>query len=399
MTDDQLTAEKALAGDKKPTMKRRDDNHDYSERRMYMITLETEGRCPLFGTVVGDANAPNGSQDEPRTELTALGKAVQQEWLSIPNYYPQIEVVAVQMMPDHMHGILFVKERLPVHLGQVISGFKAGCRKAVRAMNAAAQPQPTEKEREPAAAQPSAAMAAAPQPSAAMAAAPTTAPASPQATAVPSHSASSPSASSPSASSPSVSSPSASSPSAPYRPLFAKGYNDLILRSYDELAVWRNYLRENPRRLLMKRARPEWLRPFFGLKIGEYRFSGLGNRALLTAPWRKAVRVSRRLNEAELTTVVAQYLEDAQKGCVLVSPAISPGEKRVMRAAFDAGLPTIVIVENGFTPMTKPHGERFYACAQGRLLLLSPWEHHNEKRTITAAQCQQMNLMALKVCE
>ncbi len=147
MTDDQLTAKKALAGDKRATMKRRDDNHDYSERRMYMITLETEGRCPLLGTVVGDVMAPRGSQNEPRTELTALGKTVQQEWLSIPSYYPQIEVVAVQMMPDHMHGILFAKERLPVHLGQVISGFKAGCRKAVRAMNAAAQPQPTEKER------------------------------------------------------------------------------------------------------------------------------------------------------------------------------------------------------------------------------------------------------------
>ncbi len=76
-------------------MKRRDDDHDYSERRMYLITLETEGRCPLFGTVVGDVNAPSGSQDAPRTELTVLGKAVQREWLAIPSYYPKIEVMAV----------------------------------------------------------------------------------------------------------------------------------------------------------------------------------------------------------------------------------------------------------------------------------------------------------------
>ena len=96
---------------------------------------------------------------------------------------------------------------------------------------------------------------------------------------------------------------------------------------------------------------------------------------------------------------MAQYLEEARKGAVLVSPAISPGEKRVMRAAFDAGLPTIVIMENGFTSLSKPHGEQFYACAKGLLLMLSPWEHHNEKRKLTAEQCKQMNLMTLDLCE
>ena len=84
---------------------------------------------------------------------------------------------------------------------------------------------------------------------------------------------------------------------------------------------------------------------------------------------------------------------------MLVSPAISPGEKQVMRAAFDAGLPTIVIMENGFTPLSKPRGEQFYACANGQLLMLSPWEHHNEKRKLTAQQFTEMNLMALEICE
>ena len=183
----------------------------------------------------------------------------------------------------------------------------------------------------------------------------------------------------------------------PYRPLFARGYNDLILRSYDELQIWLNYLRDNPRRLMMKRMRPEWLRPFFNLQIGEHCYSGIGNRGLLTAAKRKAIRVSRRLNEAEIAEEVARYLEEAKQGCVLVSPAISPGEKRVMRAAFDAGFPTIVILENGFTPLSKPHGEQFYACAKGLLLMLSPWEHHNDKRKLTAYQCTQMNLMALEI--
>ena len=83
----------------------------------------------------------------------------------------------------------------------------------------------------------------------------------------------------------------------------------------------------------MKRARPEWLHPFFGLQIGQHSFSGIGNRALLTATKRKAVRVSRRLSEEEIAREVEQYLKEARQGVVLVSPAISPGEKRVMRAA------------------------------------------------------------------
>ena len=49
----------------------------------------------------------------------------------------------------------------------------------------------------------------------------------------------------------------------------------------------------------MKRARPDWLRPFLNLQIGERYYSGIGNRELLKAARRKSVRVSRRLNEAE----------------------------------------------------------------------------------------------------
>ena len=137
MTEEQLIAKKKYAGEKKASMKRRDDHHDYTERRMYMITLEVEGRRPVFGRLVGNPFAERGSRDEARIELSALGKAVKSEWLGIHGYFPQIEVRAVQMMPDHMHGILFVREPLPVHLGQVISGFKAGCRKAQRALEEA----------------------------------------------------------------------------------------------------------------------------------------------------------------------------------------------------------------------------------------------------------------------
>lgn len=358
MKEEQIRWKKTHLTEKKESMKRRDSHHDYAERRMYMITIEVEGRRALFGRVEGNVAAPDGNADAPHIVLSALGKMVQDEWLGIPRYFPQIEVMAVQMMPDHMHGILFVKERLPVHLGQVISGFKAGCRKAVRELTSA-EPMLEEKEVRSAGKK--------------MVTAENVKEGFRQGTVAPSS-------------------------DKGYVPLFTKGYNDLILRSYEELETWKNYLRENPRRLMMKRSNPEYLRPFFGLNIGDYTFNGIGNRELLQAPRRMAVRVSRRLLGDDLERTVEHYLNEARQGAVLVSPTISPGEKRIMRAAFDEGLPTIVVVENGFTALSKPHGEQFYACGEGRLLMLSAWEHHNDKRKLTAYQCVQMNLMAFAIC-
>ena len=370
MTEKELAKKKKYAGEKQPSMKRRASGHGYTERRFYMITLETEGRLPLFGHLAGNPFAEAGSSDAPRIVLSELGKAVQDEWFSIPAFYPQIDVIALQMMPDHLHGILFVKAPIPLHLGQVISGFKAGCRNAQRRLEA---------------------QAAAPAPSAAAPAPPTDA-AKPRPTEKPGVVQVSPP-------SPQEAVSPLPHPAPPIRPLFARGYNDLILRTYDELTVWKNYLLDNPRRLLMKHARPDWLYPFFGLKLGPFTFNGIGNRSLLTAPRRIAVKLSRRLTDQQIEEATARYLAEAHQGAVLVSPAISPGEKRVMRTAFDAGLPTIVLLENGFTQLSKPHGEQFNACSAGRLLMLSPWEHHNEKHTITRVQCEQLNQMALAIAQ
>ena len=92
-------------------------------------------------------------------------------------------------------------------------------------------------------------------------------------------------------------------------------------------------------------------------------------------------------------------LRAARQGAVLVSPAISPGEKAVMRAAFNEGLPLIYLQENGLTELAKPSGTLMEACARGQLLILAPWEHHNEHITISRNQCLMLNDMARRICE
>lgn len=343
MKKETYQSQKAFAGKKKPSMKRRFVGHDYTRRGIYMLTMTVEGRRPLFGRVYG-------SSDDARIELSELGCAVRDEWWNIPSYYPQVKVFELQMMPDHLHGILFVSEPLSCGLSRVVRGFKTGCGRAYRRLIAplpiATESQQTMKENQQ-------------------------------------------------TSHPELQTKKGSHPE--HGLLFEPGYNDLVLRTDDEYQRWKHYLRDNPRRLLMKRERPELLRPFFNMQLGSHRYNGIGNRELLSAPQRMAVRVSRRLTGQQLEAEVARYLEAARSGTVLISPAISPGEKRVMRQAFDLHLPTIVVLRNGFTPLSKPQGEQFDACAQGRLLMLSAWEHTNERITLTAYDCQQMNLMAIEL--
>ena len=45
-------SQKPFAGEKKPSMLRRCVGHDYGERMMYMVTMVTEGRRPLFCNVL-----------------------------------------------------------------------------------------------------------------------------------------------------------------------------------------------------------------------------------------------------------------------------------------------------------------------------------------------------------
>lgn len=331
-------SQKAFAGDKKPSMLRRCVGHDYTERQIYMVTMVTEGRIPLFGKVIGRSDAPEGSSDAPRIELSELGIRVEREWWGIPAYYPQVEILALQMMPDHLHGIIFVKEKMEKDLSRIIRGFKTGCNRAYRALfpavpSVVTQSQQTRRN------------------------------------------------------------------DRTHGLLFALGFNDKLLLRKGQLDRWLTYLQDNPRRLLMKREHPDLFRVQRGLMVGSQQFSAIGNRFLLDRPVRLQVQCSRRLTDNEIAEKQAWWLSQARQGAVLVSPSISKGEKQVMRAAFDEGLPLIILQENGFTDLAKPGGKRMEACLRGQLLLLAPWEHHNERLAIRRDQCLSLNDMAKMICE
>ena len=180
--------------------------------------------------------------------------------------------------------------------------------------------------------------------------------------------------------------------------LWEDGYNDIILDQEGQLQNMKRYILDNPRRLAIKRTHPDLFRVQRNIKAGDFTFAALGNVFLLDAPCLMQVQCTRKLTTQQIHDTVQQFLSHAQNGAVLVSPSISPGEKAVMKAAFEYGFPVIVLQENGFAPLAKPGGRRFNACAEGRLLLLAPWEHHNDKRVIKRSQCLDLNEMARTIC-
>ena len=373
MTEEEYAKHQQHAGEKRPSMNRRRVGHDYRERRLYLITMTVEGRRPLFGRLVGEAaGAPEAA--EARVELTPLGQRVQEEWFAVTAHHPEVTAVSLQLMPDHLHGILFVEQAMQEHLGAIIRGFKTSTNKAYRQLvlgqeAEAAAPPPHSQQAAPAAAFSAPAALSAPTPSVGCAAA------VPQRKRDRSHE------------------------SREHGLLWSPGYNDHILSNQGELDRWRHYLADNPRRLFLRRQFPDLFRVSFGLRIGPFCCSAVGNRFLLGYPQRKQVQCSTHFYEEDIQKAVAGYMAAARGGAVLVSPAISEGEKRTMRTAFDARLPLILITADGLGSYSKPGGAFFDACAEGRLLILSPFEHTNRKVKLTRQMCMQMNELARIIAE
>lgn len=333
MDEKSLEAKRRYAGRKVPSMHRRNDHNDYYSRHIYMITVTISGRRPLLGHIEGSTAAQRGTPDYPHIVPSELGSAVSDCWLSIPSHHPEIELYTLQLMPDHLHAIIFVREQMAKHLGMVISGFKAGCNKAYRKLmlNETA---PVEAER------------------------------SDRRKAI----------------------------------LWDEGYNDKILYQKGQLDRWKRYLEDNPYRLLLKREHKDLFRVRQNLKYGDFTFSAVGNIFLVSRPYKLQLQCSRRLTEEEIEEKRRRFMKAAAQGAVTISPSISPGEKVIMRSLFNAGYPLIFLRENGLTVFSKPGGDEFMkACAEGRLLILSPWEHHNEKRTITRSQCLSLNEIAAQL--
>ena len=93
-------------------------NYDYTRPGAYFITICTHRRRCLFGRVAGGAMHSN-----------AYGAIVSSCWRALPRHYLYVELDSFVVMPNHVHGIVFLTDVGVVErrhdLSEVVRAFKS----------------------------------------------------------------------------------------------------------------------------------------------------------------------------------------------------------------------------------------------------------------------------------
>ena len=264
-----------------------------------------------------------------RFRPTALGELVERQWRNkVAESAGAIVSQSFQTMPDHLHALLHVAQPLDKPLGSWIGGFKAAVTSAARTELGLVSD----------------------------------------------------------------------------RPLWKPGFDWRAKRTPEQVAASRLYVEANPSAAREKRkARSRWgeAGPLDherlpecwpdGYEEGPLFWCGFGNPALLDAARLVAVRVSQREPEERLKRIEARAAALAAECVVLVSPAISPGEKRALDAALAGGGRAIHLESRPIDAWYKPGSARLAALAEGRWLALSPL---HDRRKLDRPLCKALNACA-----
>lgn len=344
------------------TRHHRENHWDYKGRAIYHITLATADRQSVFGALTGN------SEEEAFIVYSSLGEYVDKTFRGLPDFYKQkgvkIRILAVRVMPDHLHGVIHVMEPMPKSIGEVIRSFKSACTSWFKreyfgknAEEKQKQLQATHKQAEE--------------------------------TQEP------------------LQDPHkqaelkqkletqlvhfcrifATRPSIWHH--IPAGYHERILHCEGQLDSMIRYVKDNPRRLWLRRHNPNlfklrndlsWSFQDEGGTDHVWRFRALGNMFLLDYPQKQHIQCSRSITADQLEQQYKEWSNNAQLGVVSITSAISEGEKSVSRRLREAGMPLIVMLKDGFPAVGspneryfKPGGVYFNACAARRLLLIEPY--------------------------
>lgn len=346
----------------KHSMHRRCRDWDYRSRAIYSLTWSLADRRSnaLGSLVIDDPGGGDPAEVKAHIELTPAGRAVKAEWHRIDRHWPEIKPIAIQIMPDHIHAVLFVQRPMPKPLGIAIGGFKAGSSKAAigRPGFWAAGFQDTILFREG------------------------------QLAKMLSYLDDNP------------------------RRLAVKRLAPDLFRVTRDLRVGLRGASGDGGSLKL---------PLQGQYTA--RFCAIGNHFLLDAPQILQVQCSRShfayrtkslpgggrkiLRDAAGVPLVDfqrqefierrdHLLDAARHGVVLLSPCISHGEREIARLAFAEKLPVITMSNKGFSPLYKPGGKLFDQTAEGRLLMLAPinWPYIPGEKRMTRDDACALNRLA-----
>lgn len=324
----------------------------WSGRGIYHITLTQSDRS---SPMLGELAIPGDDPEQATVTPSALGREVVRCMYAIPEHHPEVELLAYQLMPDHLHFVMQVMRHMPTGIKKVVQGFWQGCKRAEKAAILSPDNERTAAEKD----------------------------SSVERDSIPQSSALEGAAS-----------------------LFAEMPHIRPMSSRGQLQHMIRYVHDNPRRLAFRRLHPDRLRVAHGVEIGGRTYDAIGNMLLLCADSYRTVHV-RRIWERQAQEGDSSPLRDYQNDCILaarggsicISPFISPEERRVRDRLLLEKLPFIVLHPGDFPPLFKPDGELIEACAEGRLLILSAESYADERHHITREQCLQLNRMAEELAD
>ena len=384
-----------------PDALKRNPFNDYTEG-WFHVTLNVRGEAPVLGYIVGDAEAEDGSTNAPRCVLTELGRKVEEVISSIPSFHKYTVVDESIVMSEHLHLLLHLLPGNKEHLGKVINGFMGGCTHAywdVLGINWR-KDHPTQGKQAACSSKSSAAAHSLPDRDR-------------------DHTRS------------------FRGPS-----LFVRGYNDVEAVNDEEIEIKRLYIRNNPRKHMIQRDKPDLFRVRRNMKSANWtperimhglcadRFIAADRNKQVEA-WRqlttKGIRNSRgkisstlkfqeerpvidlvgnmELLKRPLFPLVCHradaHLFEQQKAAVLkvareqsgviVTVCVSPKERDIVKLLQQELLPVVEVMDNGFSNRYKPTGKAFYAVAEQRRLEVSPWEYEYRRLEIQPVKNAQGN--------
>ena len=313
-------------------MGRRCRKWDYHGRGTYLITMVLADRSkPILGQLTG-----------ARIALSPLGLAIDAHLRRISEFTPEIEVLGVQVMPDHIHVVLRVNRRMAKPLGIALRGFKGGASKIFWGQSAVG----TADAKRPLFAEgfvdnilgDGEAVANALR-----------------------YLADNP------------------------RRLWEKRAHPELFRVLCDVEAAGGRFAAIGNRALLKA--PQIYQVQVSRSFFAYRRDAKG-AILKDGPPRIAT--------GEFKEKLEGFLEAAAHGAVLLSPCISEGEREIARIAFEKGLKVITLANKGFSPLYKPGGRLFNATAAGNLLMLAPiaWPYQPGEKKMTRIDACILNRIA-----
>jgi putative transposase len=89
-------------------------HYDYATPGAYFLTICVADRACLLGSVT-----------DGKVVLSRGGRIVEETWRTLPSHYPHIELDEFVVMPNHMHGLLVIREDGSHPLPELVRAFKS----------------------------------------------------------------------------------------------------------------------------------------------------------------------------------------------------------------------------------------------------------------------------------